>query len=132
MAVHAGVIMRRRCSVTLSDIGNRLAQRYGYDFALRVMGYVKPEGDCWIWLGGRAGATDRPCVWNPWLQQSVYVSRMLLSIALDRTLRPGKLAGHRCDNGLCVNPLHLEEVTHSKNLADAYKRGRRKRPTTFV
>ena len=120
--------------MTLAELGNAVAHRYGADWALRFMGYIKYDPDgCWLWLGGRAGATDRPCVRDPYLRQSVYVARLVLMLSLDRRLRKGKLAGHTCDNKLCVNPSHLEEVTHSRNLSDAYKRCRRvPKPITYA
>lgn len=117
--------------MTLSELGNAVMRAYGLDFALRFMGYVAPQADgCWLWLGGKAGMTDRPCVWLN--RRCVYVARLVLRLRVDRPLKRGKLAGHTCDNVLCVNPAHVEEVTYSKNLKDAWARGRRNRPSTFT
>lgn len=39
----------------------------------------------------------------------------------------GKMVRHKCDNKLCVNPLHLELGTHADNHHDAMSRGRNSR-----
>ena len=35
---------------------------------------------------------------------------------------------HSCDNPLCINPNHLRPGTHSENISDAYRRGRKTPP----
>lgn len=36
----------------------------------------------------------------------------------------GLLVRHKCDNGLCTNPLHLDVGTFKQNSDDKYSRGR--------
>lgn len=37
------------------------------------------------------------------------------------------VVAHTCDNGLCVNPDHLEAITEGQNIRDAFARHRYKR-----
>lgn len=55
------------------------------------------------------------------------VHRYVLSHKLGREIRPGLSALHTCDVRNCVAEEHLYEGTQSKNMQDAYTRG--KRPT---
>lgn len=44
----------------------------------------------------------------------------------------GRELMHSCDNPRCVNVAHLSPGTHSENMRDAYARGRKKVPGTFL
>lgn len=83
-----------------------------------------PDTDCWVWISTHA----RHPRWRPimkWDGKNVLVARLVLRWKLRRPLRPRLLAGHTCDNKNCVNPQHLQEITYTRNLQDAYARGRR-------
>lgn len=89
--------------------------------------YITPEGEnlgpCWVWTGSCCGETKRPniCIKGT----TYYLARVVLSVTLRRPLKRKVVAAHKCDNGKCVRPGHLEEATQSKNLTDAWARGRR-------
>lgn len=91
-----------------------------------------PDGNgCWIWLGCVTGTRPRPVAKVK--HRTVYVARLVLWARLRRSIRSGRVAAHRCDNGLCVNPAHIIEQGYSGNLADAWARGLRFRPpVTFT
>lgn len=70
---------------------------------------------CWIWTGptsgdGRGGGYPRMSLDG----QTVAVHRVMATHAMG--FIPGrKQIDHRCRNRLCVNPDHLEIVTHREN-----------------
>lgn len=91
-------------------------------------------GECWEWTGALSGKNSRSDGGRPitrWRGVVVLVARLVLHWQLDRPLKKGRLAGHRCDNAQCVRPDHLEETTYTRNLIDAWARGRRA-PKSFA
>lgn len=76
---------------------------------------VDPETKCWIWTGptsgnGRGGGYPRMCLNG----QTVAVHRVVFTHFCGYI--PGsKQLDHTCRNRLCVNPAHLELVTHKEN-----------------
>lgn len=60
--------------------------------------------------------------------------RLALEYKLNRHLRPGECACHKCDNPECCNPAHLFVGTQADNMADMNAKGRnawqRQRTTT--
>ena len=83
----------------------------------------KPDS-CWTWTGSSRGPTGnkRPCLWVPELRQ--YLNAYRLSWMLRHGAWPSGVIMHRCDNGLRVNPAHLEEGDQGKNMRDAFARSR--------
>lgn len=96
---------------------------------VQVDDFVTLDGDnlgpCWLWTGSCCGETKRPniCIRGV----TYYLARVVLSVTPRRPLKRKVVAAHRCDNGRCIRPNHLEEATQSKNLTDARHRGRRPR-----
>ncbi|PHR93206.1 MAG: HNH endonuclease [Robiginitomaculum sp.] len=74
-----------------------------------------PATGCWIWLGphsgtGRGGGYPRMNLNG----QTVAVHRVMYTH--EHGYIPGKKQiDHKCRNRLCVNPSHLELVTHKEN-----------------
>lgn len=77
--------------------------------------HIDPETGCWVWEGhtsgnGRGGGYPRMCLDG----QTVAVHRVMFTQAYGYI--PGKKQiDHICRNRLCVNPEHLEMVTHKEN-----------------
>lgn len=69
----------------------------------------------------------RMSVWVPALHahRSVRVHREIFELHYGVRLGEHQ-CNHRCGNTLCVNPLHLEKVTHSQNMKDRDKRRKEK------
>lgn len=69
----------------------------------------QPEGGCWIWLGGQRKDGRYGLYRGRHAHRGVYellVGPVPAGLELD----------HLCRNGLCVNPAHLEPVTHQVNV----------------
>lgn len=81
----------------------------------RILSRTKREGDCLIWTGptsgtGRGGGYGRMCLSG----QTVAVHRVVYTHYFGYV--PGKKQiDHKCRNRLCLNPAHLEMVTHKEN-----------------
>jgi len=77
---------------------------------------------CWLWRGkpiksgyGRLNIGGG---------KKEYAHRLALEFKLGRKIRPGKMATHRCDVKLCVNPRHLREGTGLSNMRECAQRER--------
>lgn len=52
-------------------------------------------------------------------QYSRYLAHRIIYIMNYEEIPKGKEIHHTCRNGICVNPQHLEAVTHSTNIANS-------------
>lgn len=67
---------------------------------------------CWNWIGSR----DR---WGYGLMRVDGKTRVIHKVVYEHfngTVTPGLELDHTCKNASCVNPAHLEQVTHSVNI----------------
>ena len=81
----------------------------------------EPNSGCWIWLGMghsengyglfRFGGRGK-CYLAHRISYEFYVGKIPDGLELD----------HKCENKLCVNPDHLEPVTHKENMLRMYAR----------
>lgn len=83
------------------------------------MGYVVVQEDgCWLWLGGRSGGRGNKLRYGSfWVRGhgSVRAHRFSAEVLGRQVCPEGHHRDHLCNNSLCVNPSHLEVVTHAEN-----------------
>lgn len=71
---------------------------------------------CWVWTGPTSGGTGRGSGYGRMSLNgaTVAVHRAVFEVVFG-PIPPRKHIDHLCRNRLCVNPEHLEMVTHKKN-----------------
>jgi len=79
--------------------------------------------DCWPWQGYRQPNGYGSLHWEPGSKKSEYAHRVAWLIS-GRSLVPGLVVMHVCDNPPCCNPAHLRQDTYSANTQDAIIKGR--------
>lgn len=93
-------------------------------------------GGCWLWLGSKSKDGYGQFVLNArrgQKRQRVSPYRFIWEWVHGCSMPVDCEPDHTCNNRQCVNPAHVEPVTHSENQRRAYQRGRkagvRVRPT---
>lgn len=84
----------------------------------KVLGRVRidPVTGCWIWTGPTSGSTGRGSNYPRMSLSGQTVAVHIVMYVNEHGYVPGKKqVDHTCRNRLCVNPKHLEMVTHRQN-----------------
>lgn len=79
-----------------------------------------PEAGCWLWTAsvGSHGYGDLRH------NKTYYLAHRLAYQLYVSPIPDGKYVLHRCDNRLCVNPVHLFIGNHNDNMSDMNNKGR--------
>jgi hypothetical protein len=74
----------------------------------------EPNSGCWFWLGGTTGRTDYGRV--RLRGGGKHLAHRVVFTLLGGSLTAALELDHKCRNTRCVNPSHLEAVTHQVNV----------------
>ena len=90
----------------------------------RFLKYVAQQPDgCWLWTGFQTGnGYGGFYVRSLYGRQGKVQAHRWAYTYYKGPIEPGKVIDHICQRKLCVNPDHLEVVTHSENLKRAHAR----------
>lgn len=78
-------------------------------------------GGCWVWPGGKA-LGGYGVIWFRGRSEGAHRVAYILTHG---EVPPGMFVLHSCDNPPCCNPAHLFLGTHSENMHDMDRKGRR-------
>lgn len=84
-----------------------------------------PDTGCHEWQGWRnEKGYGRVNLWVAGVRTVAFVHRLAWEIHNGRSLEPGEIVMHRCDNPKCANPEHLMLGTLVENVKDMHDKGR--------
>lgn len=83
----------------------------------RFFRFVKKgaPGECWIWTGSKRGPLYGRFQINHKRYSAHKISLLIVGVVVPKGLE----IDHTCRNKICVNPDHLEPVTHAENMRRA-------------
>lgn len=90
-------------------------QRAMRPLAERFWEKVDRSGDCWLWLAGHNGS-GYGLIGLGRRGQGKGLAHRLAYEMLVGPIPPGSEIDHLCRNPACVNPAHLQPVTHRENI----------------
>lgn len=79
---------------------------------VRILKWSRRIGSCWFWFGAVDGCNYG--IIN--IKRKVYRAHILAYISYRSPVPEGLELDHLCNNRFCVNPYHLEAVTHKVNV----------------
>jgi HNH endonuclease len=78
--------------------------------------YVLVTGDCWTWTGSRESQGYGRLTRTVRGRQRILKAHRLAHVLFNGTIPSGRELDHTCRNRACVNPAHLEVVSHQENM----------------
>jgi hypothetical protein len=96
------------------------------DIAMRFWNQVDKSGGCWTWKGRKSRKGHGRFAFPSEIKWRFVSAHRYSYFLYYGDFDPYLLVCHRCDNPPCVRPDHLFLGTHSDNMQDALKKGRRR------
>lgn len=99
-------------------VSNRVIKQF-----TRIMERTKQQGDCFIYTGPTSGNKGRGKGYGRISinDRTSPVHRVMATLFYGY-IPPNMHVDHLCNNRLCVNPAHLDVVTHKKNQKERARR----------
>ncbi len=86
---------------------------------------IGKQDECWPWTKGKSSMDEWRAYGVVWFNGKKYKAHRLAYELFNRSLLPGEIVCHHCDNPPCCNPRHLFAGSHGDNLRDCDSKGRR-------
>lgn len=111
--------------IVTEDVGDA-AERIAWATAIcERMSIPEPNSGCHLWVGSQSGKGGYSVA--KYQGKATLVTRALLGLGPACVpFRNSPLACHSCDTPACVNRSHLFIGSHSENVLDAERKGRRR------
>lgn len=87
---------------------------------------VDKTGECWVWTGAYPGGVYGRRYGRFGFAGRKYAAHRFSWRIANGPVPNGMHVLHRCDNPSCVNPAHLFLGTHTDNMHDMFRKGRRR------
>lgn len=84
-----------------------------------LSGSIVTESGCWEWQAARS-PRGYPVIGQG--GKGGFVHRHVAAATLGRPIPKSEPVHHKCANPPCVNPEHLQPVTHRENIAEMFER----------
>ncbi len=81
---------------------------------------IDRTGDCWLATGGSVGVQGHRIYW---MDSRHYGAHVISWMIANGPVPDGFWVLHRCNNGQCVNPVHLYLGDNSRNVLDQVEAG---------
>lgn len=78
-----------------------------------LLALTEPDGDCWVWQGTKRSNGYGVTVYRG---KQTTTHRAMFEIHHGVELNSEMEVDHTCNNRGCINPQHLEAVTHVENM----------------